>query len=127
MTTRLSMSSFAGTARTEVARFAPNLLVSVAALGYGDIPVASFINAVRHLAPPAAVVFTVKREFLQPPPAGKSRADGYAALLFGDDPLLAPITRRPFVHRASSTGQELVYECVVAQRRDRPAASQQAG
>lgn len=101
------------TADQTLREFAPNVLVSAAALGYGDIPPQSFVNAVGYLSPPAAVVFTVKQKFLTNTVGG-----GYAEVLSGQHPKLEVLDRRPFVHRASSTGHELVYECVVARRLD---------
>ena len=90
---------------------APNCLVSVAAMGFGDLPARAFYNALRFLPKGSLLAFTIKSDFLH------SRYPyGYAELirrmLAGN--VIDLEAMRRYRHRRSLTGTPLYYTAIVA-------------
>ena len=89
-----------------------NLLVTVAALGFGDIPVDAFINAFNLLDEGALVAFNIKDRFL-------SEADetGFSGAIQGMcRGSLELLNTRLYRHRVSMSGEPLNYVAVVGRK-----------
>lgn len=99
-----------------------NALVTVAALGFGDIPTTAFINAFNLCQDGAWVAFNIRDKFLE-----ESDDTGYRRTLeamMGQS--LDVHSTREYAHRISMTGEELYYQAVVGRKLDQaqpPAAS----
>lgn len=90
-----------------------NLLVTVAALGFGDIPDLAFLKALDLVETPAWLAFNIKQEFLDQEDAG-----GFAGLiqkLKRENIIRIEATRR-YRHRISYRGEPLYYVAVVASK-----------
>lgn len=92
----------------------PNALVTVAALGYGDIPPAAFEAAFNLVAPGAWIAFNAKLTFLS-----ARDESGFASLL--RKMIAADIIEieayRVYCHRRSMRGDRLYYAALVARKR----------
>lgn len=97
-----------------LARANLNCLVSVAALGFGDIPPAAFATAFNYIAPGGLIAFTLRDRFLQD--ADKS---GYRRLLerMLSQAVARTLVKRRYRHRLSMDGKPLHYVAVVAEKR----------
>jgi predicted TPR repeat methyltransferase len=91
-----------------------NCLVTVAALGFGDIPPEAFANAYNLVAPGGLVAFNIKEDFLT-----DEDASGFAQLIKRalDDGSLDLRTQRRYRHRLSISGEPLHYVAIVAEKR----------
>lgn len=89
-----------------------NMLVTVAALGYGDIPVGAFVNAFNLLEDGAMVAFNIKDRFLS-----DSDETGYkdAIQIMCEESFEVRQSRR-YRHRVSMAGDPLYYVAVVGQK-----------
>lgn len=91
-----------------------NCLMTVAALGFGDIPPEVFIEADRMIEPDGWVAFNIKEDFI-------SDADrsGFAGLISRalDAGTLELQAQRRYQHRLSVAGEPLHYLAIVARRR----------
>lgn len=94
--------------------FRPNCLTCVAALGFGDIPPAVFVEAFNRIEPEGWVAFTIKRDFVQ-----TEDRSGFAALIrrMAADGVIDHVAREPFVHRVSTSSDEIVYEAFIGRKR----------
>ena len=94
--------------------FDPNLLVVVAALGYGDIPPSVFAAAWNEIADDGLVAFTIKETFL----SFEADRSGFAWLVkqLRDRRLLRVDARLRFRHRVSIGGEPLHYVAVVGRK-----------
>lgn len=92
-----------------------NCLVSVAALGFGDIPPEAFAVAFNHVSDGGLIALTIKEDFLdtQDDGSGFSRLVQQAVR----DGALDIVARRRYRHRLSVTGEELFYVAVVGVKR----------
>jgi DNA-binding MarR family transcriptional regulator/predicted TPR repeat methyltransferase len=99
--------------RTHILDWKPSALVSVAALGFDDVPVAAFEAAVSLLPPGGMVAFNIKEEFLSP-----LDGSGFGALLRGmfETRTLRALRQRRYAHRLSMKREPIYYVVVVAQR-----------
>ncbi len=90
-----------------------NCLVTVAALGFGDIPPEAFTVAFNHVRPGALVALTIKEDFL-----GDGDGSGFSRLVEQAlaDGALKVLARRRYRHRLSMTGEPLHYVAVVAEK-----------
>lgn len=88
-----------------------NLLICVAALGFGDIPVAAFDEAVHALRAGSWVAFNIKTEFLAGgDPAGFT--DHLAEqVMYGE---LTIIDETSYIHRRARSGAPLRYTSIIA-------------
>jgi len=91
-----------------------NCLVTVAALGFGDIPPAAFITALNLLSWEGWVGFTIKEDFLQ-----EADPSGFAKLIktLVDSNVLSVEATKRYRHRLSITGEPLHYVAIVARKR----------
>jgi SAM-dependent methyltransferase len=94
-----------------------NALTCVAALGFGDIPPEVFCQALRHIATPALVAYTIKDAFL-----GDKDPSGSSELVerLEQDGSLVTITSERYQHRLNWAGQPLHYVAVLAEKRADP-------
>lgn len=100
-------------------RAKPNTLVTIAALGFGDIPPRAFYHAFNLIQPPGWLAFNIKENFLE-----ESDRGGFAGLI-GQmrrrDILRVDIFKR-YRHRLSIAGEPLFYVAMVARKlKDIPA------
>lgn len=92
-----------------------NCLVSVAALGFGDIPVEAFAEAFNAIACPGWLALTIKEDFLH------DQENPFARLVGGmiDQRLIQVQAFLRYRHRISSTGEQLFYVALVARKHRR--------
>ena len=89
-----------------------NLLITVAALGFGDIPVDAFINAFNLLDDGALVAFNIKDRFMS-----ESDETGYKDVIQGMcEGSFKVLQSRKYRHRVSMAGDPLYYVAVVGQK-----------
>lgn len=92
----------------------PNLMVTVAALGFGDIPSMAFVEAWNLIATPGWVVFNIKQEFLD------AKYDyGFSELVrrLERENLLKLHHQVSYVHRYALDGRPLPYVGFVGQKK----------
>ncbi len=95
-------------------------MITVAALGFGDIPPAAFGTAFNLISTPGLLAFTIKDDFV-------SAADpsGFNLLIqqMLTHHVVAPLAQRGYQHRLSARGEPLLYVAFVVRKlRDIPAA-----
>ncbi|MFT7670421.1 MAG: SAM-dependent methyltransferase [Planctomycetota bacterium] len=105
--------------REEIREWQVDCLTSVAALGFGDIPEAAFIQALEFVLPGGWAAFNIKHTFLDP-----SDSTGFSTLvrelLFSDCIEVHHIER--YRHRLSMEGHPLSYFALVVRKKaDLPA------
>lgn len=106
----------------ETAEF--NCLVTVAALGFGDIPPEAFAAAFNLIAPGGWIAMTIKEDFLDP----RGDGSGFARLLQSliDDGFIEVQAHHRYCHRLSIEGEQLFYVALVARKTaDVPATREQ--
>lgn len=88
-----------------------NCLVSVAALGYGDIQPEAFAVAYNLLKPSSWIAMTIKEDFLRP-----GDGSGFAQLLqrLISDGVIRVQAHQRYCHRLATSGQRLYYIALVA-------------
>jgi SAM-dependent methyltransferase len=91
-----------------------NTLVSVAALGFDDIPAEAFATAWNLVGAGGWVAFNIKDEFL-----GSADRSGFRRLIdrMTAEGILSPQARQRYRHRLSIRGEPLHYIAVVARKR----------
>ena len=91
-----------------------NCLVTVAALGFGDMPPTAFAEAYNSLETPSWVAFNIKEDFLE----GDDRGDfsGLIGRMLAKGALEERAQRR-YRHRLSAAGEPLHYLAMVAVKR----------
>lgn len=90
-----------------------NCLISVAALGFNDVPPAAFIKALDLVEQQSWVALTIKEDFL------RERDDsGFAALIrqLSREEIIQIQAYRRFCHRYSMTGEPLFYVAMMARK-----------
>ena len=89
-----------------------NLLITVAALGYGDIPVEAFINAFNLLENGSLVAINIKDRFIT-----DADETGYKDVIQDMcEGSLNVLQSRKYRHRVSMSGDPLYYVAIVAQK-----------
>lgn len=90
-----------------------NCLVTVAALGFGDVPPLAFAQAYNLIADPGWLAMTIKEEFLEPDGEG-----GFGRLVrrMIDDGIVEVQAHHRYCHRRSITGDKLFYVALVARK-----------
>lgn len=90
-----------------------NCLVTVAALGFGDIPPEAFSMAFNAIAPNGWLGMTIKEEFLEP-----DDHSGFALFLKAliDQRIIHIQAHQRYCHRLSIAGEKLYYVAVVARK-----------
>ncbi|MCA9294193.1 MAG: hypothetical protein KDA20_10305 [Phycisphaerales bacterium] len=93
-------------------------IITVAALGFGDIPPLAFAQALALAEPSAWVAFNIKQTFLD-----RRDDTGFARLIrrLIEDGTLRQHAMRRYLHRMSASGERLFYVAMVVQKtRDLP-------
>ena len=90
-----------------------NCLVVVAALGFGDIPSAAFLNALDLVETPGWLAFNIKQDFME----AEDRS-GFAGLLqeLARRGIIETQTFVRYQHRISMSGEPLYYGAMVARK-----------
>ena len=90
-----------------------NCLITVAALGFDDIPPAAFVKALDLVETPSWIAFTIKEDFVR-----DQDDSGFATLIhqLSRDEIIQIQAYRRFRHRFSITGQPLYYIAMVARK-----------
>ena len=89
-----------------------NALVTVAALGFGDIPTKAFLNAFNLVEDDSWIAFNIKDRFLS-----DEDNTGYRALMDNImDDSLEILQEKDYIHRMSVTGEELCYRAIVGRK-----------
>jgi hypothetical protein len=98
--------------RLEAAR--ANLLTSIAALGFGDIPCEAFVTAFDAVADGGWIAFNIKADFLE-----AADRSGFSDLMAGmlEDGALEERARLRYEHRRSIGGDALEYVAIVGVKR----------
>lgn len=97
-----------------------NCLVTVAALGYGDIPPLAFGTAFNLIESPGWLAMTIKEDFLD-----ERDQSGFARLMrrMIDEGVIEVQAHHRYCHRVSIAGEQLFYCAVIARKtRDIPAS-----
>ncbi|MBA3302015.1 MAG: class I SAM-dependent methyltransferase [Thermoleophilaceae bacterium] len=92
-----------------------NCMVSVAALGFGDVPAEAFAAALSHVEEGGWMAFSIKDEFLH-----NHAGPGFARMIARgiDSGALEVLDRHVYQHRLSAGGDALHYASVIARKRD---------
>ncbi len=102
----------------EARRF--NCLITVAALGFGDIPPEAFVAAYNLVEPGGLIAFTIKEDFI-----ARDESSGFSRLVRRalDDGTMELGAKHRYRHRLSIDGEPLHYVAMVAEKhRDLPLA-----
>jgi len=91
-----------------------NTLVTVAALGFGDIPPRAFAEAFNSITTPGWVGLTIKKDFLE-----QDDPTGFCAFFrdLVDRGVVEMVERRAYRHRLSVAGDPIFYEVVVVEKK----------
>lgn len=91
-----------------------DFLVSVAALGFGDIPPEAFATAFNLIAPEGWLAMTIKEGFLDP----NEDNSGFARLIrqLINDNIIEIQAHQRYCHRVSIEGEQLFYLAIVARK-----------
>ena len=95
-----------------------NCLTTVAALGFGDIPPAAFLNALSLIRTPGWLAFNIKEDFLR-----DDDSSGFSRLVhqLSRDEFIQTQCYRRYQHRVSVSGKPLYYVAMIARKlRDIP-------
>ena len=104
--------------RARMQRHRLNCLITVAALGYGDVPPLAFGTAFNLIQTPGWLAMTIKEDFLNP-----EDQSGFARLMrrMIDAGIVEIQAHHRYCHRKSIAGEQLFYVAVVARKtRDVP-------
>ena len=96
-----------------------NCLVTVSALGFGDIPPAAFAEAFNLVSAPGWIAFNIKDTFLL-----DEDPSGFAKLIdrISETGIMEPHSKERYCHRLSMDGEPLYYFAIVGEKtRDIPA------
>ena len=90
-----------------------NCLITVAALGFGDIPTRAFAKAYNLISKPGWIAFNIKELFL-----GGSDQSGFAGLVgrMFETGLMQLRIQERYQHRLSTAGQPLYYMALIAEK-----------
>lgn len=100
--------------RARITAIRPNLLSTVAALGFGDMPSLAFAQAWNLVETPSWIVFNIKQDFLSP-----EYQHGFAFLVrrLREEGLLEVRAERTYQHRLALDGTPLMYVGIVGVKR----------
>jgi SAM-dependent methyltransferase len=98
-------------AELEARRF--NCLITVAALGFGDIPPDAFAAAYNLIEPGGTIAFTIKEDFIS-----DGDESGFARLVQQalEDGTMTPYARQRYRHRLSMSGEPLHYAAMIVEK-----------
>ena len=90
-----------------------NCLTTVAALGFGDIPPAAFLNALSLIATPGWLAFNIKEDFLR-----EDDSSGFSRLVrqLSREEFIQTQCYRRYQHRVSASGRPLYYVAMIARK-----------
>ncbi len=100
--------------RCRLAKAELNCLITVAALGFGDIPPEAFATAFNLIAKQGWLGMTIKEDFLQPGGDDSSFARLMRALI--DRGIIEIQAHQRFCHRLSIRGEQIFYVAIVARK-----------
>lgn len=110
----LDLTELSEARRRDLRRHRFNSLVTVAALGFGDIPPLAFAEAFNLVADGGWIAFNIKEDFLDDGhPSGFSKLIG--RLL--ESGIVEKKAEKVYCHRLSTTGEELDYVAIVGTKR----------
>lgn len=110
----LDLTDLAEADRRRLCEHPFNCLVTVAALGFGDIPPAAFGAAYDCIEPGGLVVFNIKEDFIR-----DGDTSGFSQMVrraFAEG-TLGLVAERRYQHRLSTAGEPLHYMALVAEKR----------
>ncbi len=91
-----------------------NTLVTVAALGFDDIPTMAFLNAFNLIQEEAWVAFNIRDKFLS-----ENDSTGYSEVLGKImDENFTILQEKKYCHRLSFAGEEICYHAIVGKKLD---------
>ncbi|MCK5055041.1 MAG: methyltransferase, partial [Candidatus Aminicenantes bacterium] len=90
-----------------------NVLITVAALGFDDIPCQAFVNALNLLKDGGWLAFNIKDEFLSS--EDESGFCNTIRKMLGDDVEL--INQKRYCHRLSTKGEPIYYRAMVCRKK----------
>lgn len=99
--------------KSEIEEFKPNALLTVAALGFGDIPTKAFTTAFNLIEKDGWIAFNLHEQYV-----GFHNKDGFAGLInkmIEDNYVRIEIYKR-YLHRYTVTGEPIYYIALVAQK-----------
>src|SRR4051794_29110621 len=108
------LTELGGEQRRRLCAHGPNLLTTVAALGFDDIPPLAFAEAFNLVADDGWIAFNIKADFLD-----DKDGSGFRRLIarMWDEGILEECSRRRYRHRLSMDGRALDYVAVVGRKR----------
>jgi hypothetical protein len=109
----LDMTQLTAENRRDLMRHDFDLMICVAALGFGDIPPLAFIEALNLVGSPGWIAFNIRDRFLE-----EDCASGFGRLLNRafEEGILEERMRTRYTHRVSVSGDPLEYDAIVAQK-----------
>lgn len=110
----LDLTNIPPDTRRELEGWDFNCLVTVAALGFGDIPPNAFAEAYNLIEEGGLVAFNIKEDFIS-----DGDGSGFSRLIRNglDDGALEMRSQRRYQHRLSVAGEPLYYVAIVAEKR----------
>jgi hypothetical protein len=110
----IDMSQIEPATRKELADFSFNCLVTVAALGFEDIPTGAFVEAFNLVQNQGWIAFNIKDKFLT-----NQDDTGFARLIkrMLNDDILDTHFEQKYRHRFSIDGKELFYSAIVGKKK----------
>lgn len=90
-----------------------NCLITVAALGFGDIPPLAFANAINIINDGSWVALSIKQDFIADD--DKTGFSSFVDELVNED-ILQIRNQESYVHRKSLSGRDLHYEAIIAKK-----------
>ena len=92
----------------------PEVLICVAALGFGDIPPEAFIAAFERVASDGWVAFCIKDEFV-----GQKDRSGFSELIdeMTEAGTIEIVRQKKYIHRIAMSGKPLEYVAYIARKR----------
>lgn len=107
----LDMTQLTAEQRRDLMRHDFDLMVCVAALGFGDIPPLAFAEAFNLVGSPGWIAFNIRDRFLD----DDAGFGGFIARMFREG-VLKERTRTCYTHRRSVDGQDLDYYAIIAEK-----------
>lgn len=112
------MASLDDDTRKAIRGHKPNALVTVAALGYGDIPVPAFFEAFNSIETPGWIAMNIKEDFVRS--SSREEFAGLMNRMYEEEILQTEVYKR-YCHRLTISGKKLYYVALVGKKlRDIP-------
>jgi len=108
----IDMAELGADEAEELRRYHFNILISVAALGFEDIPPKAFLNAFNLVQKGGWIAFNIKDRFLT-----EKDDTGYKDIISGiSDDNLDILRQKRYCHRLSLSGKELYYIAIIGKK-----------